>query len=109
MSGNCATGIVNRATTPASVMRIAMTIASLGRVTKMSGIILPLASEAASSCARCRNRAWCDRNARAHPGLTLDDHLLPRLEAVQHNGRAVAQDLHLHASLLGFIVGLDDQ
>src|SRR6476661_848426 len=85
MSGNCATGMRRIDSTPASVIRMAMTIASRGRSTKTAEIM--------SACRRPR-RGWrrCGRTGRhGDPGANF-------LDALQHDHVAVVEAAHDHRS-----------
>src|SRR5579859_506856 len=85
MSGNCATGIRNIESAPASVIRMAMTIARRGRSTKTAEIIRLL------SRLRCRRRgrrgARRHLNAGAHALDAVHDYRFAVGQAAQDRGR----------------------
>src|SRR5271166_3751781 len=106
MSGNCATGMRNSDRTPASVTRMAMTIASRGRSTKTAEI-MPLSARRFRR-GRCRGGGTGHHlDARPHP-----------LEAFEHDHVALVQPGHDHrcgwrrlakldATLLDTILAID--
>src|SRR4051794_34026816 len=81
MSGNCATGMRSSDSTPASVIRMAMTMASRGRSTKTAEIML-LARRPRCCWWRCGGTR-CHLDARAYTlDAFQDDHV-----AVVESGR----------------------
>src|ERR1700722_4857546 len=85
MSGNCATGMRSIESAPASVIRMAMTIARRGRSTKTAEIIRLL------SRLRCRRRgrsgAGRHLNSGAHALDAVNDDCLALAQAAQDRGR----------------------
>src|ERR1700733_3644078 len=107
MSGNCATGMRSSESTPASVITMAMTIASRGRSTKTAEI-MPLWTR----------RFRCGRRRRGGTGVYLD--AWPHaLDALEHDRFAFLEASHddrggrgrlaeLDAALLDVVLAVDD-
>ncbi len=115
MSGNCATGMRSIDSTPASVMTMAMTIASRGRSTKTPEItrVRPRRCRPSSSLRRPRaeaghRRGWAgaDQGAGAHALQALDDHPLALLQPGGHRGDGGRGLAERDAALLHLVLGV---
>src|SRR4051794_4297168 len=106
MSGNWATGMRRIDSTPASVIRMAMTMASRGRSTKTAEITVLLSR-------RFRRRRWRGRGTRrhldagAHALDAFQYHHLAVLQAVHDDGGCRRRLAELDAALLDLVLCVD--
>src|SRR3954469_5308132 len=101
MLGNWAVGKPNMATNPMITMRMAMTIATMGRF--MKKFAMTLSSLGLGGLGGCGGSLWVDRRSFLHLLEALDDHPLSRFDPFgddPHRTYALTHFHWAHASLV---------
>src|SRR5215469_10876064 len=99
MLGNCATGRASAETSPITTMRMAITIATMGRLMKNRDMVLPPR--------RLRVRLRIHHGAFAHFGCSFRDHALPGLQAAHDDPHLAGALGSLDGSNADSVVGSD--